>query len=71
MEITETLGMVVHKLPAISPVGSTVPVIIVQNDILASHVHHNNAQQLQCHHSQANPKKHKLMVPEDSCNNLP
>jgi hypothetical protein len=32
MEITETVGMVVHKLPAVSWVGSSGPVITVQID---------------------------------------
>jgi hypothetical protein len=32
MEITEAVGMVVHKLPAVCSVGSSGPVIALQND---------------------------------------
>lgn len=32
MEITETVGMVVHKLPAVSSVGSSGCVVAVQSD---------------------------------------
>ena len=75
MEITEIVGIVVYKLPAVSSVGSSGRVVAVQNDeVLAQPTgpfsmnvlpepalsHHNK----QCHHCQANPQEAHIFGPK-------
>jgi hypothetical protein len=74
MEITENVGMLVHKLLAISSFGISGRVFAVQNDVLAQQtglfamnvlpqptlLHHNK----QCNHCQTKPQEEHIFGPK-------